>query len=81
MVRELELPELSTMCTLNRCMANGVFRNLHVRRGNVLAPKVTENMHFITTKCIVILKCMYGHTQYTSVLLRYRRCILHVQIS
>ena len=25
---------------------------------NFPAPKISENMHFITTKCIVTLKCM-----------------------
>ena len=37
---------------------NGVFRNFHGGCENFLAPTITENMHFITTKCIVTLKCM-----------------------
>ena len=27
-------------------------------RENFRAPKISENMHFITTKCIVTIKCM-----------------------
>ena len=37
---------------------NGVFRNFHGGRENFRAPKITENVYFITTKCIVTLKCM-----------------------
>ena len=37
---------------------NGVFRNLHGGPENFRAPKITEHMSFITTKCIVTLKCM-----------------------
>ena len=35
---------------------NGVFRNLHEGCENFQAPKITENMHFITTKCIVTFR-------------------------
>ena len=44
---------------------NGLFRNLQGGRKHFRASKITENMHFITTKCIVTLKCMRDVSSHT----------------
>ena len=37
---------------------NGVFRKAYGGRKTFRVPKIAENMHFVTTKCIVTLKCI-----------------------
>ena len=61
---------------------NGVFRNFQRGPENFRAPKTTENMHFITTKCIVTLTCMrdvyyYSHSRPTHAdkIIQCWRCI------
>ena len=59
---------------------NGVFRNFHGGPENFRAPKITENMYFITTKCIVTLKFMvmyysYSRPTHADKIIQYWMCV------